>query len=138
MSRGGIKPYDFLTKRNNVHISYGADNTGDLYQAKNILHFAQVVGRGSCNLITGDGGFDFSTDFNKQEQMSYKLILCEIISSLYIQKIGGCFVCNFLIFILWKLLSYYFYSVLFIKKYIFINPNLDPRIQRNILSVKDF
>ena len=92
---GWNKAYEFLTKRNNVHISYGADNTGDLYQAKNILHFAKVVGRGSCNLITGDGGFDFSTDFNKQEQMSYKLILCEIISSLYVQKIGGCFVCKF-------------------------------------------
>jgi hypothetical protein len=53
------------------------------------------VGKGTCDLVTGDGGFDFSIDFNKQEQLSYKLILCEIITNLFIQKKGGCFVCKF-------------------------------------------
>ena len=92
---GWNKAYDFLSRRDNIQISYGADNTGDLYKGKNILHFSKIVGKGNCNLITGDGGFDFSIDFNKQEQLSYKLILCEIITSLYVQKKGGNFVCKF-------------------------------------------
>ena len=92
---GWNKAYDFLFKNNNINISYGEDNTGNLYRPANILHFAKFVGYGSCELITADGGFDFSVDFNKQEQLSYKLILCEIISCLYNQKIGGHFVCKF-------------------------------------------
>ena len=92
---GWNKAYDFLLKNDNINISYGEDNSGDLYQACNILHFVNHVGRGKCHLVTGDGGFDFSIDFNKQEQLSYKLILCEIITTLYIQKIGGNFVCKF-------------------------------------------
>ena len=92
---GWNKAYDFLFKNNNINISYGEDNTGNLYRPSNILHFAKFVGYGSCELITADGGFDFSVDFNKQEQLSYKLILCEIISCLYNQKIGGHFVCKF-------------------------------------------
>ena len=92
---GWNKAYDFLLKNNNIHISYGEDNTGDLYKANNIKHFANYVGMGSCHLITADGGFDFSIDFNNQEQLSYKLILCEIICCLYSQSIGGHFVCKF-------------------------------------------
>lgn len=92
---GWNKAYDFLFKNNNIHISYGEDNTGNLYLPANILHFSKFVEYGSCELITADGGFDFSVDFNKQEQLSYKLILCEILSCLYIQKRGGHFVCKF-------------------------------------------
>ena len=32
----------------------------------------------SMDIITADGGFDFSIDFNKQEQLSNRLIFCEI------------------------------------------------------------
>lgn len=92
---GWNKAYEFLLKNNNIHISYGEDNTGDLYKSQNIKHFGNYVGYGTCQLITADGGFDFSIDFNKQEQLSYKLILCEIICCLYSQAIGGHFVCKF-------------------------------------------
>lgn len=92
---GWNKAYDFLSRNNNVNISYGEDNTGDLYKGKNIRHFAKQVGRGTCSLVTGDGGFDFSIDFNSQEQLSYKLILCEILTNLYVQQKGGSFVCKF-------------------------------------------
>lgn len=92
---GWNKAYDFLFRNNNIHISYGSDNTGDIYKAHNIKYFANYVGKGTSELITADGGFDFSIDFNKQEQLSYKLILCEIITCLYIQKKGGHFVCKF-------------------------------------------
>ena len=42
--------------------------------------------------ITADGGFDFSVDFNNQEELSYKLILAQILYALIIQKNGGTFV----------------------------------------------
>ena len=48
----------------------------------------------SMNIITGDGGFDFSIDFNKQEQLAYRMIFCEIVTALSIQKLGGTFICK--------------------------------------------
>ena len=82
-------------KINNVKIHYGVDNTGNLYNRDNILHYADTVGHNSCSLVTADGGFDFSGDFNKQEEMSYKLLLCESVANLLIQKIDGTFVIKF-------------------------------------------
>jgi hypothetical protein len=39
-----------------------------------------------------DGGFDFSNDFNNQENISYKLILTQILYALLIQKENGYFI----------------------------------------------
>ena len=91
---GWIKAVDFIKNNKNIEISYGNDKTGNLYKSSNIYSFKNQVGEGSCNIVTGDGGFDYSLDYNKQEQLSYRLILCEIITSLYIQKIGGSFICK--------------------------------------------
>ena len=44
------------------------------------------------HIITADGGFDFSIDFNMQEAMSSKLILAEAIYAITLQKRGGHFV----------------------------------------------
>jgi len=91
---GWKKAYRFI-RSNNVSIHYGKDNTGNLYNIQNIQHFADKVGRGSCGLVTSDGGFDYSKDFNKQEEMSYKLLLCEIVTNLMIQQESGYFVIKF-------------------------------------------
>ena len=76
---------------------------------------------GSCNLVTGDGGFDFSSDFNKQEQSSFKLIFCEIVTALFLQKKGGNLVCKFFdlyTFLTIKLLYFIgcFYEDIYITK----------------------
>ena len=78
-----------------IELTYGYDSTGSLYNADNISDFVNQVGLGSCDLVTSDGGFDFSFDFNKQEQSSFKLIFCEIVTSLFLQKKGGNLVCKF-------------------------------------------
>ncbi len=79
--------------KNNIVISYGKKDNGDLYDLENLNSFCEEVGgNNSCDFITADGGFDFSSDFNNQEDMSLKLILCEIYTALKIQKEGGCFV----------------------------------------------
>ena len=49
-----------ILKGFNVNISYGADNTGNLYNPDNILHLKKEVGF-NLDFITGDGGFDFLT-----------------------------------------------------------------------------
>ena len=110
-----------LTKCNNVNLTYGHDDTGSLYNYQNIIDFVNKVGIGSCNLVTGDGGFDFSFDFNKQEQSSFRLIFCEIVTSLFLQKIDGNLVCKFFdlyTFLTIKLLFFIgcFYEELYIFK----------------------
>lgn len=74
-----------------VTIHRGADGTGDLYQVRNIDHLVAEVGQGACDLVTADGGFDFSSDFNNQEEASMRLILSEVYTALRLQRPGGAF-----------------------------------------------
>ena len=37
-------------------------------------------------IITGDGGFDFSIDYNKQEKLALQLIYSQIIYAICLQK----------------------------------------------------
>jgi 23S rRNA U2552 (ribose-2'-O)-methylase RlmE/FtsJ len=68
----------------------GADGTGDLYRIANIDHFVSAVGgAGSCDLVTADGGFDVSSDYNRQELLTLRLILCEAYTMLRVQRRGG-------------------------------------------------
>jgi 23S rRNA U2552 (ribose-2'-O)-methylase RlmE/FtsJ len=89
----GWKSSQKLLKKYNIHITYGKDNTGNLYNLDNIKYLNNVL-KSKVDLITADGGFDFSTDFNKQEELSYRIIFCEIVSALSHQKINGTFVCK--------------------------------------------
>ena len=43
-------------------------------------------------IITGDGGFDFSADFNKQESTAFRLIFTKLYMRTVLQKLGGHFV----------------------------------------------
>ena len=44
------------------------------------------------DIITGDGGFDFSVDFNQQESTSTRLLFSQICFALSLQKKGGYFI----------------------------------------------
>ena len=81
-----------LFKNNNVNISYGEDGTGNLYKAKNIIKFREQLNGNLVDLVTADGGFDYSIDFNQQEQLSVQLIFAETVCALNISKKGGNFV----------------------------------------------
>jgi len=80
---------DFMKK---IKISYGEDDTGNLYHFKNIKFLVNLYSPNSIDFITADGGFDFSADFNSQEELSFRLILCEVLSAILLQKEGGTFV----------------------------------------------
>jgi 23S rRNA U2552 (ribose-2'-O)-methylase RlmE/FtsJ len=75
-----------------IMLHYGEDGTGNLYNFENIKYLRDTIGGGSIDFITADGGFDFSADFNNQEDQSFRLILCEVVAALLLQKEGGHFV----------------------------------------------
>jgi len=75
-----------------LKISYGKDGTGNLYNVENLVNFTDVVGKGNVDFITADGGFDFSSDFNHQEDQSARLIISEVLAALLMQKDNGTFV----------------------------------------------
>ena len=88
---GWKKSTKFLNKNPNVIIETGADNTGNLFSYDNALHCYEKYGS-SIDLITGDGGFDFSVDYNNQEQNAIKLIFIQIAYAIIMQKQNGHFI----------------------------------------------
>ena len=54
----------------------------------------QKMQKGYTAFITADGGFDYSIDYNYQEQASSKLIFSQIITALKCQALGGIFICK--------------------------------------------
>jgi 23S rRNA U2552 (ribose-2'-O)-methylase RlmE/FtsJ len=88
---GWKKSRYFLSKHPNIIIEKGADNTGNLFNIENLWHCYDKY-KNSMDLITGDGGFDFSIDFNKQEILSINLIFCQICYAIALQKRHGTFI----------------------------------------------
>ena len=71
---------------------YGEDNTGNLYNLNNTHYIAETLGANSMDIVTADGGFDFSSDFNNQEDLSTKLIRCETYCALHMLKENGAYI----------------------------------------------
>ena len=81
----------FLNKNPNIIIEKGFDKTGNLYSIENLEYIYKNY-KHSIDFITGDGGFDFSIDFNKQEENSLNLIISEVFYAMILQKKGGSFI----------------------------------------------
>ena len=87
---GWKKTQTFLNKNKNVYIDYGITKTGDLLDPQNFVYVNETY-KNSMDIITGDGGFDFSIDFNQQESISFKLIYVQMCYALIMQKYKGHF-----------------------------------------------
>lgn len=85
------KSNHFLDENRNVHIEHGADKTGNILSIENLKYCKEKYGS-SMNFITADGGFDFSTDFNNQEQNMGKLLFAQICFALCMQSFDGSFI----------------------------------------------
>jgi len=85
------KTENFLNENKNVCIETGFDKTGDILKIENFEYCVTKYGS-SMDLITGDGGFDFSTNFNNQEQDMTKLLFAQVCFALCMQKRDGSFV----------------------------------------------
>ena len=72
----------------------GFDGTGNIYDLKNVEVFIDTINndKNFCGLITADGGFDYSDDYNSQEESSYQLLLSEIYIALNVQDLKGSFI----------------------------------------------
>lgn len=81
-----------VCQRNNIFINRKMENIGDLYDIRNIDNFVSKVGKNKCKLVTADGGFDFSIDFNNQEYSFLRLFLSEIYTAVSVQAVGGSFI----------------------------------------------
>ena len=88
---GWKKTTNFLKNHPNVFVEKGADGTGNILNIDNFRHVISEY-RSQLDFVTGDGGFDFSSDFNNQEVNVTNLLFAQIAYAVCIQKIGGCFV----------------------------------------------
>ena len=85
------KTSDFLNKNPNVVIETGADNTGNILSLENLVYCKNKYGS-SMDIITGDGGFDFSLDFNNQEISISRLLFAQMCFAVSMQKKRGIFI----------------------------------------------
>lgn len=86
------KIQSFLRKNTaNVRLEYGATQTGDLLQLANFVYCAEHYAN-KMHILTGDGGFDMSDDFNNQEKSILSLLVAQICFALCMQKYGGVFI----------------------------------------------
>jgi 23S rRNA U2552 (ribose-2'-O)-methylase RlmE/FtsJ len=88
---GWKKTESFLRQNKNVYIETGSDKTGNILSLDNFVYCKDTYAS-SMDLITGDGGFDFSIDFNNQEIHIAKLLFGQIAYALIMQKRGGSFI----------------------------------------------
>jgi 23S rRNA U2552 (ribose-2'-O)-methylase RlmE/FtsJ len=91
---GWNKNNRFLNKQTNVNLITGFDNRGDLYNINNHYYLIDKFGKHSFDFMTADGGFDFSIDYNLQEELASKLIYAEVILMFSLLNKGGSFICK--------------------------------------------
>ena len=108
----------YLNKHSNIIIEKGDDKTGNLYSLENLLYVEKHY-KNSMDFITGDGGFDFSIDFNKQEESSLNLIFAEICFAMVMQKKGGSFVLK-----VFDTFSYCSVELLYLLTYLYEEVNI--------------
>ena len=87
----GWKKNPELEKYLNVFLEKGIDGTGNLFNINNLYYCREKYGN-KMDLITADGGFDYSVDFNQQESLSIRLIISQIAFAISMQKKGGVFI----------------------------------------------
>jgi len=84
----------FLRKNSNIKIVYGPDDTGNILNYANQNAFIEAC-TGKVHLFTGDGGFDFSMDYDSQEKIIFPLLLASVRMGLETLLPGGVFILKF-------------------------------------------
>lgn len=73
----------------NVHIEYG-----NLYMYQDVKNYIKSFQKQKAHIVTADGGFDYSADFNGQEINSCQIIYSECVVAMNILKEKGTFICK--------------------------------------------
>lgn len=117
----------------NVDLQYG-----DIYQEQDIMKFMERV-KSVSTIITADGGFDYTSSFNYQEQVSYRLIFSEIIAALHLQAPGGHFICKvFDLFSLFSIKMIYLVHCFYDEVYLYKPKTSRPANSEKYLVAKGF
>lgn len=80
----------YMNTLRNTTIEQGVNNC-DLTNFDNYLYIINKY-QPMYDIITADGGFDFSCDFNNQETLSQPLLISEMLYAVSLQKPGGMFI----------------------------------------------
>ena len=78
----------FLQKHPEIKLTYGADDTGNIYNRDNQNIFATLTKR-SCYLFTADGGFDFSVNYERQEHAIFPLLVSSFVTGFKTMRKGA-------------------------------------------------
>lgn len=115
---GWKRASQFLQKNKNIRVIFGEDHTGDIMKTINQQFFIDYAIHpdygGKMDIFTADGGFDFSYDYTKQEQMIFPLLVASTKIGFEVLKVGGTFILKLFDFYqkstmdLLYLLSYHF------------------------------
>ncbi len=76
-------------KETNVNVNYG-----NLYIYQDVLNYIKKFKTYKAHVVTADGGFDYSSDFNGQELNSCQIIYSEVVIALKILAEKGTFICK--------------------------------------------
>jgi 23S rRNA U2552 (ribose-2'-O)-methylase RlmE/FtsJ len=76
-------------KETNINVNYG-----NLYIYEDVLNYVKKFENNKAHIVTADGGFDYSTDFNGQELNSCQIIYSEVAVALKILIEKGTFICK--------------------------------------------
>lgn len=88
---GWFKAEYFIKNNPNIIIENCSSNDGNLYLIEN-LDYIFYNYKNKFDFVTADGGFDFTKNFNNQEQSAMKLIIYEIIYGIITTCKNGHFV----------------------------------------------
>ena len=89
---GWRKAVHFLEANPQVSIHHGADETGNILLKHNQDSYVAAVRAAhpqGVHIFTADGGFDFSNDYNAQEDSVFPLLLSESLLGLQVLSKGG-------------------------------------------------
>lgn len=93
---GWKKASQFLKKNKNISIIYGDDSTGDIMRPENQQYFIDHITLseqgGKVDIFTADGGFDFSEDYTKQEDMIFPLLIASTKIGFEVLRKNGVFI----------------------------------------------
>jgi cap1 methyltransferase len=68
----------------------GVDGTGDIYNWDNIMALKAEINGLDIHTIVCDGGVDAQRNHEYQEQLSQKLVVCQVAAALSVVSPGGC------------------------------------------------
>jgi len=86
----------FLKKHNTIKLLYGKDGTGDITTVENQQYYIHYAEKYKYDIFTADGGFDFSSNYMKQEELVFPLLLASTKIGFEVLKTGGTFILKFI------------------------------------------